>query len=115
MQNPQPDAPLIKPSELKPSTSPDEEIDVDEGLKKARAQLSFNEEQWLYRIRIILIGIMVLVTVAVLVIFLLHLVLPDSCRWLTAPEVEGIKGVAVTIAGGLIMSGATAYFFKKKD
>lgn len=41
-----------------------------------------------------------------------HLVVPGSCRWLTAEEVEAIKDLALSIATGVSLSLATKFTIK---
>ena len=104
----------IAPPTLEPSASPEMEQDVEGELKSARAKLAFGEECWLYWIRVGLIVFMAVMTVALIAIFLWHLAMPGELRWLSAAEIENIKGLAITLIVGLFMSGVTAYFFKKK-
>jgi hypothetical protein len=72
------------------------------------------EAIWLYRTRIFFLAIASLCTAATILIYLWHLLIPAELRWLAPSDLARIEGLAVTIIVGLVMSGATAYFFKKK-
>ena len=88
---------------------------VDSPIEQRRKELSFKEERWLYRTRIFFLGLASFCTALVIVIFLWHMVAVERWRWLSADEVSRIKELAVTIVVGLVMSGATTYFFKRKS
>jgi pilus assembly protein TadC len=104
----------LKPPELVDPLQNDAEEEVDRSLEHARARMSFNEDRWLYWVRVFFILVLSIMTIGVIFIFLWHLLTPQYWRWLDPAEVEGIKGLAVTIIVGLAMSAVTSIFFRKK-
>jgi hypothetical protein len=89
------------------SDSKDSAIDRQFNQKK-------RESIWLYRIRIFFLLIASFCTASLIIVYLWHLVVSVRWRWLTPNDMARIEGLAVTIIVGLIMSGATTYFFKRK-
>ena len=88
---------------------------ADEPFRQEREELSFKEECWLYRTRIFFLALASFCTASVIMTFLWHLITKPEWHWLDVVEVNSIKELAVTIIVGLVMSGATTYFFKKKS
>ena len=108
---------IILPPEIQEAdndaSSREEEI-VDSPIEQQRKELSFREERWHYYTRILFLGIASFCTASVVLVFLFHLVAPESWRWLGADEVSRIRELAVAIIVGLVMSWTTSYFFKRK-
>jgi hypothetical protein len=72
------------------------------------------EAIWLYRTRIFFLALASFCSAATIVAYLWHLLVPAKWRWLASNDLARIEGLAITIIVGLVMSGATTYFFKKK-
>ena len=93
----------------------DENIDKqDVPFHVERQKMSYQEDQWFFWVRVGFLVFSSFLTVAVVTIFLWHLVAPSPARWLPEADLAKIKDVALAIIVGLVMSGATTYFFKKK-
>ena len=74
-------------------------------------KLEQREKRFVYSERLIILGS--LVGLAILIVYVLHLILPASWRWLTEVEVDTIKNISLSAFGGLIGTLATNYFLKK--
>jgi len=98
---------LEAPPDLEYHRSDKPEKDLDQ-------EIDNREKNWLSWIRIGLTVFVAVMTVAIIAIFLFHLIAPGAWRWLTPDDINTIKGLAITLVVGLVMSGVTAYFFKRK-
>jgi hypothetical protein len=87
----------------------------DKPLEYKRKELFFKEELWFYYVRVFFLLLSAICSATVVVIFLFHLTMPERFRWLDGNELERIRELALTIIVGLVMSGSTTYFFKKKS
>lgn len=92
---------------------PDRE-DLDATLAAQRKKREFKEEDWFYKLRIIVLGITAFLAASVILIYLWHLVMPCGVRWLTEIDLGRIERMSATIIVGTIGSLATTYFFKNK-
>jgi hypothetical protein len=73
------------------------------------------EAIWLFWTRMFFLGLAAVCTAGIIVVYLLHLAISPRWRWLSPSDLTRIEGLAITIIVGLVMSGATTYFFKKKN
>ena len=93
-----------------------ESEDSDEiSYKKKRRNMRFSEETWLHYARCFFLVVSVISTAGVVIIYSWHLVGPRQWRWLSADDLANLKGLAITIVTGLILSQTTAYAFKNKQ
>ena len=76
-------------------------------IKKLEQRKTFCSE------RLIILSSLVVLCLAILIVYVLHLILPASWRWLTEVEVDTIKNISLSAFGGLIGTLATNYFLKK--
>ena len=76
-------------------------------------KLEQREKRFVYSERLIILGSLVVLCLAILIVYVLHLILPASWRWLTEVEVDTIKNIFLSAFGGLIGTLATNYFLKK--
>jgi len=76
-------------------------------------KITFKEEKVKSNARCIVVYALVLLCIVVLVSFCLNLILPIDWRWLSLEDMENIRGVALTVIGGLAMSLGTTLFIKK--
>ncbi|MDR3280137.1 MAG: hypothetical protein LBT23_06470 [Synergistaceae bacterium] len=86
----------------------------DKPLDYKRRVMSFNEERWFYYVRVFFLLMSSICSAAIAIVFLFHITAPERFRWLNSNELERIRELALTIIVGLVMSGSTTYFFKKK-
>lgn len=87
--------------------------DPDEYGRKRR-KMHFQEDVWLYWVRIGFLIATSLGTFGVISVYMWHLVAPANWRWLCEPDIMKLKDLAITIIVGLVMSITTSYFFKKE-
>ena len=71
------------------------------------------ERTVLHYIKLCLLFLSVLFTVAFVGAYLWHLIAPERWRWLSSTDLESLRGMAITIITGLILSQMTAYFYRK--
>lgn len=95
------------------AASLDADADIDEFAPERRKQ-DFKEATWFYRVRVCFLLATSVVASCIVIVYLWHLVMPHSARWLDTHNVAEIKDLAVTIIVGLSMSFTTTYFFKRK-
>ena len=99
---------------LAASQSEGEELD-EKAYKREQRRLALSKAIFGNRISFLFFGTLAAITLAFLVIFFLHLLAPESWRWLPAEEVESLKTLAISIMVGLLMSSITSYFFTNYD
>ena len=86
----------------------------DREFEHGRRKMSYQEDVCLYWVRVAFLVLGSLLTFGVIFVFISHLIMPISWRWLDDSELVKLKDIAVTIIVGLLMSAITAYFFKRK-
>lgn len=85
----------------------------DEDFEKQIKKLEFKETNLKFSMRRIVAGFLTACAALILGVFTLHLVLPESWRWLSPADMDKIKDVALTVFGGLVMSIGTLFYSKK--
>ena len=105
---------LKKPTELEGPSPDEKDEEMDLQPPARRAAMIFREDRWLDRIRAGVMLFVSLTALAVVFTFVFHLTAPQDYRWLTNEETEYIKTLSVTIIVGLVMSGITLLFLKKR-
>lgn len=86
------------------------QIDADEA---ALRHIAVQEERTKSWSRIVIRFFFTFCCLGVFFIFCWHLAMPEKWRWLASSDLESIKGVTLTIAGGLAMSVGTTLFMKE--
>jgi hypothetical protein len=95
------------------SGSSEDNSPIEKPLKTRRDEMSFSEEKWFFKVRV---SFLVLASAcSAISVFLFNILMPERWRWLSEGDLAKIKGLAITIIVGLIMSGATTYFFRRKS
>ncbi|MBQ7607223.1 MAG: hypothetical protein IJU76_04565 [Desulfovibrionaceae bacterium] len=56
----------------------------------------------------------VFTTLSIVAIYLWHLVAPEKLQWMSPAQLTELRGLAITIITGLILSQLTAYFYKNR-
>lgn len=87
--------------------------DPDEDGAKQLRKLERREKSAVYWERIVIIFVLVFLCLAILCVFVWHLIMPSSLRWLSEAEIETIKNISLSTFGGLLGTVATNYFLKK--
>lgn len=88
------------------------DADVDE-FQCARNKMSFKEEFWFYCVRVGFLLLSSFLSLAVVIVYMWHVIGPESLRWLCDSDLSRLKDLAITIIVGLLMSTTTTYFFKR--
>ena len=88
--------------------------DVDAELEEKRKRRSFREETWFYYVRIVFLGFVSVLGLVVASSYVLHLILPESWRWLSSDQLSSLKDVTISIVTGALISQVTTYFLSKK-
>jgi hypothetical protein len=99
---------------VKQSGSVEEKFPTEKPLKTRREEMSFSEERWFFYVRMSFLFFASIGSAVCVSVFLFNLFAPQRWRWLNESDLSKISDLAITIVVGLIMSGATTYFFKKK-
>lgn len=60
-------------------------------------KLEQKEKRFVYSERLIILGSLVVLCLAILIVYVLHLILPASWRWLTEVEVDTIKNISLSL------------------
>lgn len=77
------------------------------------AALEFAETKLKFSIRRRVAGFLTLCAAAIMLVYLIHLLVPESWHWLTSAQLDRIESVSVTVFGGLVMSIGTLFYSKK--
>lgn len=86
----------------------------DQPFVKERAKMSFREDHWHFCVRVGLLLATAILTLLTVFTFVYHLIAPSGWHWLGSQELTRLKDIAGNIIVGLLMSSATAYYFKRK-
>lgn len=77
-----------------------------------RAQ-SIQQQKVIHIIKIALFTIVPFSLVMIMLVYFLHMVLPDTWRWLTKNELMELKDIAMPIIVGVVSTFICNYLFKK--
>lgn len=88
---------------------PKENNDEDD-FRRELERLHFNEEKIYHYLRIAFIVVTIVSAIAIVGTYLLHLIVAERLRWLSAGDLANIKDMAVTITTGVIVSFGVSQF-----
>ena len=84
----------------------------DEDFEKQLKELEYRETSLKFSMRRMVAGFLTFCAAVILGVFTLHLIMPESWRWLSADDLDKIKDVSITVFGGLVMSIGTLFYSK---
>ena len=87
--------------------------DSEDDEKAYMASLRKRERTALHYIKLGGLLFSVFTTMSIVTIYLWHLVSPKNLQWMCTEQLAELKGLAITIITGLILSQLTAYFHQK--